>query len=242
MTDTPREDGSAEQSCTQGELRRWRAAGFGREEAAAWREAGVTDPGDARLWATAAATPATVTAWQRAGMTPADAVRWHELGVAPHDAARRHLAGERPRRVRLLARLATPEPELPDPAVTEALRRLLRAGVPAAVARAYADAGWDGDEALEWARRRVDQGDARLFRALGFTAAEAAALGRPALEVMAAWWGAVPLAEVAAWCAAGLTPEEASAQRAAGVTAEQAGVLRALSSFGAEGAPPPAGT
>ncbi|MGW3343819.1 hypothetical protein ACWDA3_10970 [Nonomuraea rubra] len=214
---------------TQGEVRRWRGAGFGPEEAAAWREAGVTVPADARLWSTAAATPATVATWQRAGMTPQDAVRWHELGVAPHDAARRHLAGERPRRVPWLARLAAPEPVTPAPEVVDTLRRLLRAEVPADVARAYADAGWDGAEAEEWARRRVDQGDARVFRALGFTAAEAARTGLPAVEVMASWWGAVPLEEVAAWCAAGLTPEEAAGQRASGVTAEQAAVLRALS-------------
>ncbi|WP_052423716.1 hypothetical protein [Nonomuraea candida] len=214
---------------TQGEVRRWRAARFAAEEAAAWREAGVTVPADARLWITAGAAPGTVITWQRAGMTPADAVRWHELGVAPHDAARRHLAGERPRRVSWLARLAAPEPDHPAPAVAEALRRLLRAGVPADVAHAYADAGWDGDEAEEWARRRVDQGDARVLRALGFTAAEAARLGRPAVEVVAAWWGVVPVEEVAAWCAAGLAPEEAAGQRAAGVTAAQAAVLRALS-------------
>ncbi|AQZ65087.1 unnamed protein product [[Actinomadura] parvosata subsp. kistnae] len=214
---------------TQGEVRRWRGAGFGPEEAAAWREAGVTAPADARLWRTAAATPRTVVTWQRAGMTPRDAVRWHELGVAPHDAARRHLAGERPRRVPWWSRPAVPEP---GPDVVDALRRLLRAGVPADVARSYADAGWDGAEAGEWARRRVDQGDARVFRALGFTAAEAARTGRPAVEVMAAWWGAVPLEEVASWCAAGLTPAEAARQRASGVTAEQASVLRALSSPG----------
>ncbi|MFD0478254.1 hypothetical protein ACFQ0B_66300 [Nonomuraea thailandensis] len=163
-------------------------------------------------------------------MTPQDAVRWHELGIAPHDAARRHLAGERPRRVPWFARLAAPEPAAPASEVVRTLRRLLRAGVPADVARAYADAGWDGAAAEEWARRRVDQGDARVFRALGFTAAEAARAGLPAVEVMASWWGAVPLEEVAAWCAAGLTPEEAAGQRASGVTAEQAAVLRALSS------------
>ncbi|MEV4169120.1 hypothetical protein [Nonomuraea sp. NPDC049709] len=228
-------DGS-EEGFTQGEVRRWRAARFGPEEAAAWRAAGVTAPADARLWRTAAATPDTVIVWQRAGMTPVEAVRWHELGVAPHDAARRHLAGERPRRVPWLARLAwlaAPEPAAePDPALAEALRRLLRAGVPADVARAYADAGWPGAEAEEWARRRVDQGDARVFRALGFTAAEAARTGLPAVEVMAAWWGAVPMAEVATWCAAGFTPEEAAGQRAAGVTADRARVLRALSAFG----------
>ncbi|MFD0478253.1 hypothetical protein ACFQ0B_66295 [Nonomuraea thailandensis] len=43
---------------TQGEVRRWRGAGFGPGEAVAWREAGVTVPADARLWSTAAATPA----------------------------------------------------------------------------------------------------------------------------------------------------------------------------------------
>lgn len=215
---------------TQGEARRWRRAGFTADEAGAWCEAGVTEPAYARLWGTAGATPGSVVAWQRAGMTPREAVRWHELGVAPHDAARRQLAGERPRRVSWLSRLAVPEPEL-DPGRTLALRRLLRAGVPADVARAYADAGWDGGEAEPWARRRVDQGDARVFRALGFSAAEAARAGAPAVEVLAAWWGAVPLREVAAWCAAGFTPEEAAAQRAAGVSGSQAAVLRALSAL-----------
>lgn len=108
--------------------------------------------------------------------------------------------------------------------------------MPADVARAYADAGWDAAEAEQWARRRVDQGDARVFRALGFTAAEAARTGSPAVEVMAAWWGAVPLEEVAVWCAAGFTPGEAAGQRAAGVPAERAGVLRAL--FGGSSADP----
>ncbi|NRQ39086.1 hypothetical protein HII36_45780 [Nonomuraea sp. NN258] len=216
---------------TQGETRRWRAAGFEPGEARAWRRSGVLAPADARLWRTVSATPESVVVWQRAGMTPAEAVRWHELGVAPHDAARRHVAGERPRRVSWLARMAVPEPEL-DPERTEALRRLLRAGVPADVARPYADAGWDGDAAVEWARRRVDQGDARVFAALGFTAAESVRAGVPAVAVMTAWWGAVPLEEVAVWCAAGFTPGEAAAQRSRGVTAEQAAVLRALSSLG----------
>ncbi|WP_222871688.1 hypothetical protein, partial [Nonomuraea sp. PA05] len=212
--------------------RGWRGGVSRPGEGAAGRAGGVPAPADARLWSTAAATPDTVVTWQRASMTPQDAVRWHELGAAPHDAARRHLAGERPRRIPWRARLAAPEPAEPAHEVVEVLRRLLRAGVPADVARAYADAGWDGAEAAEWARRRVDQGDARVFRALGFTAAEARATGRPAVEVMAAWWGAVPLEEVAAWCAAGLTPGEAARQRASGVTAEQASVLRALSAFG----------
>ncbi|WP_431892780.1 hypothetical protein [Nonomuraea sp. bgisy101] len=203
-----------------GETRRWRHAGFDRVEASAWREAGVLDPGDARLWRTAGAAPRTVVVWQRAGMTPGEAVRWHELGVAPHDAARRHLCGERARRVSWFAKA----PDMPEGPI----RHLLRAGVPADVARAYADAGWDGAAGEQWAARRVDPGDARLFAALGFTAAEAAALGREAVALVMDWWGAVPVGEVAAWCAAGLTPAEAAAQRARGVTAEQAAVLRAL--------------
>ncbi|MCF6476546.1 hypothetical protein FAF44_50690 [Nonomuraea sp. MG754425] len=225
----------ADTGFTQGEVRRWRRARFAPGQAAAWRAAGVSVPADARLWSTAAATPHTVITWQRAGMTPQDAVRWHELGVAPHDAARRHLGGERPHRIPWPARLLVPEPTAAAPEIAHTLRSLLRAGVPADVARAYADAGWDADEAGEWARRRVDQGDARVFRALGFTAAEAARTGLPAVAVLATWWGSVPLEEVAAWCAAGLTPQEAGRQRAAGVTVEQAGVLRALSAFGEEG-------
>ncbi|GAA3475322.1 hypothetical protein [Nonomuraea roseola] len=205
---------------TQGEMRRWRHAGFEPAHASAWREAGVEDPGDARLWRTAGATPETVITWQRAGMTPAEAVRWHELGVAPHDAARRHLCGERPRRVSWFSKA---------PAVPAGpIRDLLRAGIPADVARGYADAGWEGQEAEEWAGRRIDPGDARLFAALGFTAAEAARAGVDAVTLVTSWWGAVPVEEVAAWCAAGLDPVEAAAQRARGVTAEQAAVLRAL--------------
>ncbi|MBB5082350.1 hypothetical protein [Nonomuraea endophytica] len=214
---------------TQGEMRLWRRAGFGEEEAAAWREAGVEDPDDARLWRTTGATPAGVVSWQRGGLTPRDAVRWHELGVAPREAAARHLAGERPHRVSLPARLF-PGIRLSDlaPGPTASLRTLLRAGVPVDVARAYTDAGWDGDAARDWAERRIPPAEAEVFRAMGFTAAEAARAGRPPMEVLAAWWGAVPLDEVAAWCAAGLGPREAAAQRAAGVTAEQAAVLRAL--------------
>ncbi|MFI9561287.1 hypothetical protein [Nonomuraea endophytica] len=214
---------------TQGEMRRWRRAGFGEEEAAAWREAGVGDPDDALLWRTTGATPAGVVSWQRGGLTPRDAVRWHELGVAPRQAAARHLAGERPHRVPLMARLF-PGIRLSDlePGPAAALRTLLRAGVPVDVARAYTDAGWDGGAASDWAERRIPPAEAEVFSAMGFTAAEGARAGRPPMEVLADWWGAVPLEEVAAWCAAGLGPQEAAAQRAAGVTAEQAAVLRAL--------------
>ncbi|MFI6496964.1 hypothetical protein [Nonomuraea typhae] len=216
------------QGFTRSEVRRWRRAGFGPEEAAAWRAAGVPSPDDARLWGTAGATPETVITWQRGGMTPQEASRWREHGVPAGEAAVRGLLGERPHRVgalgRWAVRLAVPLGEL-TPGRADALRALLRAGAPVEVARAYADAGWDGGEAGAWALRGVPPAQAELYRAMGFTAAE---VRGPAMEVLAAWWGAVPLEEVAAWCAAGLGPEEAAAQRAAGVTAEQAAVLRAL--------------
>ncbi|MFI6909596.1 hypothetical protein ACIBKY_50610 [Nonomuraea sp. NPDC050394] len=220
---------SAWKGFTQGETRRWRRAGFGEVEAAAWREAGVEDPDDARLWRTTGATPSGVISWQRGGLTPRDAVRWHEHGVKPREAAARHLAGQAPHRPPLMARLF-PGIRLSDfePGQAAALRTLLRAGAPVDVARAYADAGWDGGAARDWARHRIPPARAEVFRAMGFTAAEAARAGRTPLEVLADWWGAVPLEEVAAWCAAGLGPGQAAAQRAAGVTAEQAAVLRAL--------------
>ncbi len=162
-------------------------------------------------------------------MTPREAVRWHELGVAPHDAARRRLAGERPRRVSWLSRLAVPEPEL-DPGRTLALRRLLRAGVPADVARAYADAGWDGGEAEPWARRRVDRGTR------GCSGRSGSALRRPH-EPGAGGGGAGrvvgrrPFAGGGGLVCGGVHAEEATAQRAAGVSGSQAAVLRALSAL-----------
>lgn len=46
---------------------------------------------------------------------------------------------------------------------------------------------------------------------------------------MTTWWRAgVPIDEVAAWCAAGFTAEEAAEQRRQGADVERAKVLRAL--------------
>ncbi|MEV4163912.1 hypothetical protein [Nonomuraea dietziae] len=85
------------------------------------------------------------------------------------------------------------------------IRQLLCAGIPADVARGYADAGWEGQEAGQWARRRIDPGDARLFAALGFTAVEAARVGVDAVSLVTSW-GAVPVEEVAAWWRRAWTP------------------------------------
>lgn len=221
---------------TVAEARRWIAGGFLAAQAERWRAAGVYRAEAAGEWRTAGATPYTVERWLRAGMTPRDAVRWHEAGVTGDEAAERHLAGERPRPrgwfARRLGRRHRTAGETLPPAQATALRALLHAGVPAAVARGFVDTGWDGGEATAWARRRIDPGDAKILRALGFTAAEATRVlpdGGDAATVMTAWWRAgIPVDEVAAWAAAGFTPAEAAGHRDRGATAEQARVLRAL--------------
>ncbi|WP_461296881.1 hypothetical protein [Streptomyces harbinensis] len=112
------------------------------------------------------------------------------------------------------------------------MKTLLHQGVPAAVARGFVASGWTGEEALPWARRGIDPGEARIFLALGFAVGEAEKVladGESALAVMAGWWRAgIPLDEVAPWRAAGFTAQEAASLRAEGTDVEQAKVLRAL--------------
>ncbi|APU14712.1 MULTISPECIES: hypothetical protein [Actinoalloteichus] len=113
-----------------------------------------------------------------------------------------------------------------------AMRVLLHAGVTAATAREFVDAGWSGRAAIAWARRAVPPTDASIFDALGLSPAEGAQRlrhGEDAVSMMTDWWRAdVPLDEVAAWAGAGFAPEEAAAMRADGVDVEQAAILRAL--------------
>lgn len=172
----------------------------------------------------------------RAGMTPRDAVQWHELGYSHAEAADRHLAGERPRPRRwwrtLLGRRARRPDALADDEA-EAMRELLGAGIRAATARAYLDAGWRcGEEAASWAATGIDPAGAAAWRAIGLRPAEAAALaagGADAFDVLRRWWDAgVPRDEVASWLGAGFAPDEALRARAEGATAERAAVLRAL--------------
>ncbi|MDA0637231.1 hypothetical protein OUY22_27835 [Nonomuraea sp. MCN248] len=221
---------------TVAEARRWIDGGFPVGEAERWRDSGVYTASGARAWRTAGATPYTVDLWLRAGMTPRDAVRWRELGYPPEEAADRHLAGERPHPRGLLRRWLRredrPGSAFADEESSRGMRELLRAGVPAGRARAYVEGGWTGATGVEWARRGVEPGQARVFEALGLSPREAVrvlASGQDALALMAEFWRAgVPIDEVAAWRAAGFTGEEAARMRVEGVGVEQAEVLRAL--------------
>lgn len=222
---------------TLAEARRWREAGFSATEAERWRGAGVYRPTTAAEWRTAGATPGNVDTWLRAGMTPRDAARWREFGVSPEDAVQRYLAGEEPGLRSFLSRVlhrrsVRQAGRALEPKKSEAIRRLLKAGVSAEVARGFVESGWDGKDALEWARRGVAPVDAAVLRAMDFTAQEAQRVlgdGLAATELMRQWWGVgVPLDEVAAWCGAGFTAEEAAEQRRQGADVERAKVLRAL--------------
>ncbi|MEV0595712.1 hypothetical protein [Nonomuraea cavernae] len=221
---------------TIAEARQWIDDGFSISDAERWRTSGVYTAADARSWRTAGATPYTVDLWLRAGMTPRDAVRWRELGYSPEEAADRHLAGERPhprnRLWRLLRRDEKPGGAFADEKRSHSMRELLRAGIPAGRARAYVEADWTGGHAVEWAKRGIEPGQARVFEALGLSAREAERVltsGQDAISLMAEFWRAeVPIDEVAAWRAAGFTGEEAARMRAEGTDVEQAMVLRAL--------------
>lgn len=218
------------------DARVWIRENFRLADAERWRAAGVYRPQDAREWRTAGITAYTVDRLLRAGMTPRDAVRWREFGVPADQAADRHLAGEEPGRQGLLARLRRRMARPGSPSISTAesstMRALLAAGIPVEKARSYLDGGWEGAEAVDWARRGIKPSDAKVFQALGFSSAEAARLlgaGQDSIAVMTEWWRAeVPFDEVSAWSAAGFTPADAAAQRAAGADLEQAKILRAL--------------
>ncbi len=220
-----------EQGFTVAEARQWIDDGFTIPDAHRWRTSGVYTAVTARLWRTAGATPYTVDLWLRAGMTPRDAVQWREHGFTPEEAADRHLAGDRPHPRGWISRLLhrRPGPAFPDEERSRSMRELLRAGIPADRARGYVEAGWAGAEALPWARLSVEPGQARVFHALGLSAPEAQRLDGDAITVMTTFWRAgIPLDEVASWCGAGFTADEASRMRAEGTDVEQARILRAL--------------
>ncbi|NUW33183.1 hypothetical protein HTZ77_17345 [Nonomuraea sp. SMC257] len=225
-----------ERGFTIADARQWIDEGFSINDAERWRTAGVYTAADVRPWRTAGATPYTVDLWLRAGMTPRDAVQWRELGYSPQEAADRHLAGERPhsrgRLWRLLHRGEKPGGAFADEERSGGMRQMLRAGVPASRARAYVEAGWTGADAVEWAKRGIEAGQARVFDALGLSPREAErvlASGQDAIALMTEFWRAgVPIEEVAAWSAVGFTAREAARMRAEGSDVEQARVLRAL--------------
>lgn len=220
---------------TVADARHWIDNGFLLNDAERWRSSGVYTPGDAFTWRAARLSPYTVQPLLRAGMTPRDAMQWHELGYTHADAAERHLAGERPhprnwwrallhRRVRQPTALSTEQ--------SASMRALLHSGIPTATARAYLDAGWQGQHAIPWARTNLNPAQAAAYRSIGFTATEAATLaaaGHDAFDLIQRWWDAgIPRTEVPAWAVAGFTLDDARHARDSGATGEQAAVLRAL--------------
>lgn len=84
----------------------------------------------------------------------------------------------------------------------------------------------------EWVRVGVDAVSAQLWTILDVSPELAARLQREgvrAAEVIDQWWRAgMPLEEVSAWLAAGLTCDEALQQRSDGVTPAQARAFGAL--------------
>lgn len=174
---------------TVADARRWIDAGFRLESAERWRDSGVYRPGPALERRAAGLTASTVRPMQR------------------------HLA---PRRLRGFLRprggLALSDHE------AETLNALRSAGVPAATARAYLDAGWQDNAGVPWALAGINPAQALVYQSLGFTPSESATLnsqGHEALTLMREWWAAgIPRAEVAAWVGAGFTPQQAAVLRA----------------------------
>jgi hypothetical protein len=113
---------------------------------------------------------------------------------------------------------------------------LLQAGVPAAAARMFIDTGWQGVDAVPWAKASINPTQAAVYRELGIQPGEATRLakaGYDALSILRTWWdGGIPRTEVAAWLGAGFTPAEAAQARTTGTSVEQAAVLRALGGVG----------
>jgi hypothetical protein len=202
------------------EWRRWR---INLKNAVAWNAAGVHDGLTATQWSVVGADADTVGEWLAAGVGSSEAVHWHELGFglgSVVDFKRQGLTMDD-----AMARRYN------DPMAT-AMQRFYKLGIRGEIVQGYLIARWVDNDAVEWARRDIPVTDARAWRMLGLTPAEAGRLvraGRTAEDVIREWWRAgIPYDEVADWLGAGLTAEEAVAQRASGVTVDQAAALRAL--------------
>jgi hypothetical protein len=212
------------------EARIWHRWRIDPRTAVAWRAAGVPDGLQAAQWTVAGVRPETVRQWRAAGIEPHEAVHWHEIGVDLAAAAEHKRHGRSPHDALKQSRLHSGASR-PDP-IAEAFQRFHEAGVRPELAHGYAMAGWVDKEALDWARQGLGVADARLWKLLGVTPAEANRLeqqGQAPDRLLRDWWRAgIPYDEVGVWLGAGLTAEEAAAQRAQGITAEQAAALRAL--------------
>ncbi len=223
----------------------WRRWNFTLADATAWRDAGVPEALTAAQWQIAGADPGTVGDWFAARITVGEAIRWHEFGFSL-DQAKEHLRnGRNPetaygRRSGVTGHAATLGSIGQSIAAQVAgghMQAFLRAGVPHAVMGGYLAGQWTDADGLAWARLGIQAWDAKLWRELGLTPAEAGELAKESvapMDVVRDWWRAgIPFDEVADWLGAGLTPEEAASQRESGVTVEQAAAMRALRRGGA---------
>jgi hypothetical protein len=223
---------------------------FEPEEAIAWRAAGVTSPAEARAWRVAGVDADEVAGWRDAGIGFAEAAAWREFEYSLEEAKKLKAEGKAPSEsFRQRVSLMRSTVQAPTPMLGRGSRYVVPGGkgirgdivqrFMQAVGRAqpqivhsYFTRSWMDDEALAWAERGVDAGDAQVWKELGIAPDEAGRLtkaGETALGTMRAWWEAgIPIDEVAAWLGAGLTPAEAAEHRAKGITAERAAVMRAL--------------
>jgi hypothetical protein len=221
----------------------WRRWNFTLEDATRWRRAGVAEALTAAQWQVAGVDPDTVGDWFAARITVGEAIRWHEFGFTL-DQAKEHVRnGRNPEDAYSRRQGSTTGSAGPSfGAIRRAvagqfmgaggLSAFLQAGVQHVVMGGYVQLQWTDEDAIAWAKQGIQAWDARLWRELGLTPAEAAELDKAKvspLDVLRDWWRAgIPFDEVADWLGAGLTPAEAVAQRESGVTVEQAAALRAL--------------
>jgi hypothetical protein len=223
----------------------WRRWNFTLADATAWRAAGVAEALTAAQWQVAGADPATVGDWFAARITVGEAIRWHEFGFSLEQAKEQLRNGRGPEDAYDRRGQSTgPATTLASFGQTIAaqvagghITAFLQAGVPHAVMGGYLAGQWTDADGVAWARQGIQAWDAKLWREIGLTPAEASELTKEHLapmDVMRAWWRAgIPFDEVADWLGAGLSPEEAVSQRESGVTVEQAAALRALRRGGA---------
>jgi hypothetical protein len=220
----------------------WRRWNFTLDVAVRWRTAGVTEALGAAQWQAAGVRPETVGGWLEAEIGPSEAIRWHEFGFEL-DAAREHSKNGRTaedayHQQNTLRQYSTPQASYLGIAKQhDGINKLLQSGASHAVLRGYLEQQWFDDEAISWARAGIQAWDARMWQAIGLTAAEAGELSKadqtPATVIKEWWRAGIPFDEVAEWIGAGLTSAEAVTQRANGVTVEQAAALRALRRGGA---------
>jgi hypothetical protein len=221
----------------------WRRWNFNLDDAKRWRAAGVNEALTAAQWSAAGVNPTTVRGWMDAQIAVADAIRWHEFGFNLEQAREHAKKGHNPEQAysQRTGTTSTVGPmtaaQVSTSSIGSRIQSFLKAGVPHQVMGSYLQTQWTDDEAIAWSKEGIQAWDAKVWRTLGLTTAEAAELHKADMtptQVIQEWWRAgIPYDEVADWLGAGLSAAEAVEQRASGVTVEQAAALRALRRGGA---------